>query len=197
MEDKLSTTNVSPSIFRVPTEIRLEIYRLLLLSDQTICMQWDKDDGSLKGYAHHLNDVFPAILSACHLIHNEAIDVLYKENIFRAHRINDGNKNAASIERAKFVFKDFKDASTQALGLAKFPETHSNLKLLKFDFWRRSLEDSHLLNTLRFAILTTGFSFALDLYSECTSERCSNNKALILDAVNYAVIVQKYHFSFP
>lgn len=193
----MSTTNLSPPMVRVPTEIRLEIYRLLLLSDQTIRMQWDKDDGSLKGYVHHLNSLFPAILGTCHLIHNEAIDVLYKENIFRAHRINDSNQNAASIERAKFVFKGFKDASSQALGLAKFLETHPNLKVLKFDFWRKSLEDSNLLDTLRFAILTTGYSSALDLYSECRSERCSNNKARILEAVNYTAFLRKHHFSFP
>lgn len=190
MADKLFTTIVSPPIFRVPTEIRLKIYRLLLLSDQTIRMQWYEDDGNSKDFVHHMNGLFPAILSTCHLIHNEALDVLYRENIFRAHRINDGNKNSASIARVKFVFRD----ATRALGFAKFLETHPNLKLLKLDFRLNSLEDSSIRDTLRLAILTTGYSSALDIYSESKSERSSYNKARILEAVNHSIF---FRFSFP
>lgn len=198
MEDKLSTTIVSPPIFRVPTEIRLKIYRLLLLSDQTIRMQWYEDDDSSEDYIRHLNGLFPAILSTCHLIHNEAIDVLYRENIFRAHRINDDNKNAALIARAKFIIgTEAEDALIRALGLAKFLETHPNLKLLKLEFRRNLLEDSYIRDTLRFAILTTGYSSALAVSSEIKSERCSYNEARILEAVNYGVFLRKYHFSFP
>lgn len=49
------------------------------------------------------NCLFPAILRTCHLIHNEAAGVLYGENVFRAHRIDNRNDNAASIKRAKFL----------------------------------------------------------------------------------------------
>lgn len=57
-----------------------------------------QDDESL----HRPNCLFPAILRVCRFIHNEAADVLYGENVFRAHRIDDKNDNAASIKRAKF-----------------------------------------------------------------------------------------------
>lgn len=120
-----------------------------------------------------------------------------EKKIFRAYRVNDGNKNAASIARAKFVISGTEDASTRALGLAKFLETHPNLKLLKLEFWQNLLKNSNIWDTLRFAILTTGYSSALTVFSEFKSERSSYNEARVLEAVNYGVFLQKHHFSFP
>lgn len=120
-----------------------------------------------------------------------------EKKIFRAYRVNDGNKNAASIARAKFVISGTEDASTRALGLAKFLETHPNLKLLKLEFWQNLLENSNIRDTLRFAILTTGYSSALTVFSEFKSERSSYNEARVLEAVNYGVFLRKHHFSFP
>lgn len=160
-------------------------------------MQWYEDNEGLGYYTRYLNDLFPAILSTCHLIHNEAIDVLYRENIFWAHRVNDLNKNAALIARAKFVISGIQGASARALDLAKFLQTHPNLKLLKLAFGQNLLEDSNIRDTLRFAILTTGYSSTLAVSSEFKSTRSSYNEARILEAVSYVVFLRKHHFSFP
>lgn len=92
-----SDSNLLSPIFRLPAEFRLKVYRLLLLSDRTVRMVPLQDNESL----HRPNCLFPAILRICRYIH-EAAGVLYGENVFRAHRIDDKNDNAASIKRAKF-----------------------------------------------------------------------------------------------
>lgn len=64
------------------------------------------------------------------LSNNEATGVLYGENVFRAHRIDDKNENAASIKRAKFfigrVAPD--DAEDVASEPPKFLNNHPNLE---------------------------------------------------------------------
>ena len=87
-----SQGSLLPPILRLPPEIRLKIYRLLLLSDQTVRMMWLKDSDSFP----RPNCLFPAILRTCRVFYNEAADVLYGENVFRAHRIDDTNDNTLS-----------------------------------------------------------------------------------------------------
>lgn len=79
------------------------------------------------------NNLYQAILSICNLIYGEAMDVLYRENIFRAHRVKDSNSNLGLITRAKFVIGTFtiQDREMEASGLTKILDTHPNLKLLQ------------------------------------------------------------------
>ncbi len=77
MENKISPPGISlPLISRLPSELRLKIYRLLLLSDQTVRMVWLKDNQSFPCP----NSLFLAILRIYYLIYNEATGVLYGEN---------------------------------------------------------------------------------------------------------------------
>lgn len=106
-------------------------------------------------------------------------------------------KMAASIARAKLVIRSTENISTWPWVFAEFLETHPNLKLLKLEFWRNLLEDSNIRDNFRFAILTTGYSSALAVSFQFKSEQSSYNKARILEAVNHAVFLRKYHFSYP
>lgn len=190
MENKLSATIVLPPILRVPTEIRLKIYRLLLLSDMTLRMQWPHDED----YSRPPNCLFPAILSTCHFIYGEAMDVLYRENLFRAHRVNDSNKNAALISRAKFAIGigGIENAEKNASALGNFLDTHPNLKLLKLEFKWRLLEDSKIRNILKAALFTCAYSSALSVLSEHHSTRSSFNEARLLETVDAVVFMKKH-----
>lgn len=94
--------------------------------------------------------LFPVILRTCRLIHNEAAGVLYRDNVFRAHRIDETNSNAASIRRAKFVI----DLQTRANGegdvskLPKFLDDHQNLEHLVLEITSILLESSKLRNLI-------------------------------------------------
>ena len=50
-----------------------------------------------------LNGLHPAILATCRLIHNEAIVVLYEENVFIEALIDESNPNAKFIKRQKLL----------------------------------------------------------------------------------------------
>lgn len=169
MENKLSTTIVPPPFLRLPPEILLKIYRLLLLSDMMVRMQWLHE----VDYTRPLNDLSPAILRTCHFIYDEAMDVLYRENIFRAHRVNESNNNTALITRAKFAIgtNSMEDGEMDASGLAKFLDTHPNLKFLKLEFKGNLLEDSNIRNILSNALLTSRYSSAFSVLSEFKSTR--------------------------
>lgn len=189
MENKLSTTIVLPPFLRLPPEIRLKIYRLLLLSDMTVRMQWLHNED----YTRPPNELFPAILRTCHFIYSEAMDVLYRENVFRAHRVNESNNNAALITRAKFAIgtNSMEDGEMDAEGLAKFLESHPNLKLLKLEFKGNLLEDSNIRNILSDALLTSGYSSAFSVLSDFKSTRSSFNGARLVQTVETAISVQK------
>lgn len=126
----MSDTTVLPPILRLPKEIRMKIYRHILLSDKTIRMQVLHD---VLDSIYPPNSLYPAILSTCHLIYDEAMDIVYRENNFRVHRVKDSNSNAGLITRAKFVIGIFtiQDREMEALGLTNFLVTHPNLKLLQ------------------------------------------------------------------
>lgn len=154
-----SNSPLSPPIFRLPPEIRLKIYRLLLLSDNTVRMVWLQDNDSYR----RPNCLFPAILGTCHFIKNEAMEVLYGENVFRAHRINDKSNNAASIMRAKFVIGiiNREDGEDDASNLASFLGSHPNLRDLVLEFGFDLLEDSDLRDVVSDALFTSGYSSRL------------------------------------
>lgn len=189
MESKLSTAIVLPSFSRLPPEIRLMIYRLLLVSDRTLRMQWPTE-------AHLIcppNGLFPAILSTCHLIYGEALDVLYRENVFRAHRVNETNKMAALITHAKFQIgiSCIEGGEIDASGLANFLGTHPNLRLLELRFKYDLLEDSKIRDILTNALFTSSYSSALTVLSDFKSERSSFNKARLVQTVETVVSIQK------
>lgn len=179
MENKSSSAILLLPFLRLPPEIRLKIYRLLLLSEASISMQIPHNQHE----TYPLNRLFPAILSTCHLIYDEALDVLYKENVFRAHRINNSNKNAVLITQAKFVIGTNGHGEADALRLALFLDTHPNLKLLKLDFLRDCLRYSAAPKAVGKALLRSGYSSALSVFSNCETRTSSHNKALIEQVV--------------
>lgn len=165
-------------ILRLPPELRLQIYRLLLLSDQTVRMTW----------CHAIprpNCLFPTILRTCRLIHNEAMSVLYGENVFRAHRINDANINAASIIRAKFLIGRLssEDGERDASTLPSFIENHPSLEHLVLEFDYNLLEDSELRDYIRRMLFRSRYSSRLVVRSDVQSKRSFYNAAQLEEMV--------------
>ena len=186
----MSTYNNSlPPILRLPPELRLRIYRLLLLSDQTVRMTWRQDDESCP----RPNCLFPAILRTCRVIHNEAIDVLYGENDFRAHRINDANINTASIRHAKFVIgiNHAEDGEHDASLLQGFLESHPSLESLVFEFGLRSLEDSTLRDHIIQVLFRSRYSSKVKVRSAVQSSRSRYNAMQIKQVVETTAIMLK------
>lgn len=156
---------MSPSPFlHLPPEIRLEVYRYLLLSKHTIRMTRQLD----YHFVFRPNFVFPAILRTCKLIHSEAMTILYGENLFRAHRIDDTNRNFALIQRAKFIvgYRHSEDGAPDASKLALFLNTHLGLRHLELHINFDLLEDDEiyivLLDTLCKSLYTSSFIVTLD-----------------------------------
>ena len=139
-----SKSSSLPLILRLPPELGLRIYRLLLLSDQTVRMTWRQDDESCP----RPNCLSRAILRTCRHIHNEAIDVLYRDNNFRAHRINDANIPAVSIRRAKFVVSISHVLDGDSF-LQSFLDHHPNIEFLVLEYALGLLEDSKLRDRIR------------------------------------------------
>ena len=69
--------------------------------------------------------------------------VLYGENMFRAHRIDDRNHNTASIRRVKFLIggEDPDSADHDAPRLAEFLKNHTNMEHIVLEFGFNLLED--------------------------------------------------------
>lgn len=111
------------------------------------------------------------------------MDILYKENVFRAYRINDSNKNAALITRAKFVIGANKCGGEDALSLARFLDTYPNLKLLKLQFHNGYLENGVALEVMSEVLVRSSYSSALSVSSDVESLASSFNKAQLLQAV--------------
>ena len=87
-----------PSLLNLPPEVRLRIYHLLLHHESWICMR------RMRPPCQRLpNALHPAILATCRLIHNEAISVLYEENLFIEGLIDEQNSNAKFIKRQKLM----------------------------------------------------------------------------------------------
>lgn len=171
---------------------QLKVYRLLLLSDRTVRMVPLQDNKSL----HRPNCLFPAILRICRFIHNEAMGVLYGENVFRAHRIDDMNDNAASIKRAKFLIGIVTpdDAEDDASKLPKFLKNHANLEHLVLDFGSKLLEKSELRDDISNMLFTSFYSFRLTVRSAFQSKRSAYNAARLERTVDAMAFMRK---SFP
>lgn len=100
----ITTNDVVPASSRIgllslPAELRLQIYRQLLLHDYPISTEWP-----IAGYER-----FPAILSICTLVRREAFQVMYGENFFEigfthpTYSILDNQKISDTIQNFHFV----------------------------------------------------------------------------------------------
>ena len=138
------------------------------------------------------NCLFPAILCTCRLIYNEAAGVLYGENVFRAHRIDDTNDNAASIMRAKFLIGIAypEDGEGDASKLPSFLENHPNLKHLVLEFGFDLLEDSKLRDLLSDMLFRAGYQSRLTIRSPFQSERSSYNAARLEERVDTTALMR-------
>lgn len=172
--------NLLPSILRLPTELRLEIYRLLLLSNQTVRMMrplpWYRADYS---YVSHSNGLFPAILRTCRFIYSEAVCVLYQENVFRAHRIDNTNHKTALILRAKYLIGkvDPDNAEDDAFELTSFLKNHPKLEHLVLEFGFDLIADNELQTLVSNVLYSGSYSFRLTVLSEIKSEENSHHAA--------------------
>lgn len=174
----MSNTIVQPPILRSPTEIRLEIYRHLLLSEVPLRMQLFYEKGSTR----IPNCLYPAILRTCHHIYSEAMNILYGENIFRAHSVDDSNSNPSLITRAHFIIGTcvFKDREIEASGLTKFLDTHPSLKFLALRFKWYLLENTKIRDISANALRKPGYASALSIFSDSESTSIAFNTAQLL-----------------
>lgn len=179
MENKLLSATVLPPLLRLPPEIRLQIYRLLLLSKAPIRMRFPnyKNDNCAP------NGLLPAILSTCHLIYGEAMDVLYKENVFWVHRVEDSNSNSALISRAESIIGVFGCGEMDALSLVRFLHIHPNLKFLRLVFRDGYLENTVALKVVSEALVGSRYSSAFSVCSNDESPESSFNKEQLVQSV--------------
>lgn len=100
------------------------------------------------------NNLHPSILGTCRLIYQEAHYVLYGENAFRAHRINENNHNAASIRRAKYHIGMHKreDGEDEARKLAEFLRFQRELRFIELEIRFDLIEDPSIFGLVRQAI---------------------------------------------
>ncbi len=100
--DPINYDNAAPSFLTLPAELRVEIYRYLLVSPTSVSAltsipplettesfptHQDVDKGHQIGTLP--SHIHPAILRTCCLINKEATSILYSENIFTIHNYDD------------------------------------------------------------------------------------------------------------
>ena len=160
------------------------IYRLLLLSDQAIRMEWLS---YAPRYAAHPNGLLPAILRTCHIFHDEAMGVLYGENVFRALR------NTASINRVRILIREaYPDDATHynASRLPEFLDNHPNLEHLVLEFDFSLLEDSNLREDIRNMLSRSYYSSRLTVRSAFRSTRSCSNAAQLRETVDSMALMR-------
>ena len=93
---------------RLPPEVRLEVYRHLLLRRRGTHLV----PTSMQRYSHQCwvdpdpnKNLHPAILRTCRLVRNEATDVLYSENLFGIHHVDLNNANLCLVKQAARICK--------------------------------------------------------------------------------------------
>ncbi|KAL8745337.1 MAG: hypothetical protein Q9190_002525 [Brigantiaea leucoxantha] len=136
--DNKTTSSNSLSLLRLPFGARLEIYRNLLVSKDTVHMKQNSSDypGPKK--------LFPAILRTCRRVYFEAIDVLYGDNLFLAHRINERNHCTALIKRISLcVAVEYPDQPDYDVGrLLLLRKNYRRPGEVQLDYWVLLFEDS-------------------------------------------------------
>jgi hypothetical protein len=124
------------SLLRFPAEIRLVIYRLLLIYEGTIeyhicpiekklLTSSSRDNPKYPWQRHSL---FPAILECCRIVHNEGTNVLYGENKFRAncHRLV---WDYPAVQSRPLSNTAFESITNLVISLRFFPDLPSSLAL--------------------------------------------------------------------
>ena len=146
---------------------------------------------------HRPNCLFPAILRVCRFIHNEATGVLYGENVFRAHRIDEKNDNATSIKRAKFLigFISSDHAEDDASKLPRFLNHHLNLEHLVLEFGFKSLENSKLRDDISCMLSSPFYSFRLTVRWDFRSKESSSNAARLRQTVETMAAIREFRNS--
>jgi hypothetical protein len=112
---------------KLPTELRLKVYRELLQS---------KNDLRMKCHELGMNHLHPNILRTCHQVCKEAMEVLYGENIFYVHYIDRNNPNALRVKRGRsYIFATQNDVNKRHItALIQFLHDHPDLTHLFFCF---------------------------------------------------------------
>jgi hypothetical protein len=136
-----------------------------------------------------LNDLYPAILGTCRLIHNEAIDVLYGENTFLAHRLNEKNKNATLIKRASVAIaqrfydpEPLKDASV----LPELLTSHPALEVLAINFYNHTIHDNEVIDNITDTLAKIYYSSELKIGYSCRSKEGAQSVAKLQDTVAFS-----------
>ncbi|KAI4732375.1 hypothetical protein E4T44_15321 [Aureobasidium sp. EXF-8845] len=91
--DNLPPSVFSSALFRLPRDLRLQIYSLLLTSDQSIL--WPTNHAS-----HSLD---PQLLRCCRPIYEEAAHVLYQTNTLTFAHPSDANMFAHALSNRSFA----------------------------------------------------------------------------------------------
>ena len=114
---------------KLPTELRLKVYRELLKP---------RNDLRMKFHELGMNHLHPNILRTCHQVYEEAMEVLYGENIFYVHYIDRNNPNASRVKRGRsYIFATQNDVyKSHITTLTQFLHDHPNLTHLVFCFGR-------------------------------------------------------------
>lgn len=138
----------SQSLFlQLPRELRTEVYRELLLSEEHLFMEIIPMGGCHLGSWSH--DLHPGILLTCKQVCDEAADVLYGENVFYAipNSLDLDNRNTSRVRRASAFVID------HLLGdLTMFLNDHPNLTHLFLQFAEEAVETENILIAIEDAL---------------------------------------------
>lgn len=129
----------------------------------------------------------PVVLST-----TKAADVLYGENVIRAHRIDDTNDNTALILRANFSIGivDPKDGGDDASKLLSFLKNHTEFEHLVLEYGFKLLEDSKLRNLISYVLYRCGYLSRLTVRSAFQSKRSSYNAAQLEERVDIMALIR-------
>ena len=112
----------------------------------------------------------PAILGTCRFIYNEALPVLYGENIFRMDHIDEGNPNTIAITKvgALFLWYEYERQEPEWLGarfaeLAAFWGRHPGFKHITLEIDGVVAETSDVMERLAAALVLAKYRGGLTI----------------------------------
>lgn len=111
LSSKTKETDTPFPFMKLPIELRRQVYRQLLVSDEDYL-----------GMNFPGNTLYPNILQTCHQVHSEGAEVLYGENVFSIIVINRSSPYMSWVRRTTTgVFK------TDETHLTRFLKDHPNI----------------------------------------------------------------------
>ena len=128
---------------------------------------------------HPSNGLFPVILRSSKSIYNEALPILYGENVFSISLVNEANPHAAAIKMAYLAVglpHRGNVEKEEALKLAPFLDKHSNLTQLDIKIAPNLEFESDVQDILTNALLRTGYTGKF--IARCPKSRRSGKIAL-------------------